>query len=80
METPVMITDFEQLYQSIYPATTVLGGTAGVPSAPVSTIESPVSSTEILLGIACVVVVAYGCYYIYRLHEEERSKRSCGFQ
>ncbi|QNA45850.1 hypothetical protein [Lacibacter sediminis] len=77
METLTSMPDFDQLYQSLYPATTlhVVSSTVPATTAPGSTVKGGLTGTEIILGIACVLVVGFGCYYIYKLHEQERSKQ-----
>ena len=78
MQNLTTITDFDQLYQSIYPATTLQTGpsTSSPTTATLSTVKGGLTGPEIILGIACVVVVAYGCYHLYNLHQQERKRIS----
>lgn len=81
MQNLTTITDFDQLYQSIYPATTLQVVSSTIPSttAPASTVKGGLTGSEIILGIACVVIVAYGCYHIYKLREQERARQISEF-
>lgn len=78
MQNLTTITDFDQLYQSLYPATTLKSVSSTVPAttAPVSAVKGGLTGPEIILGVTCVIVVAYGCYYLYNLHQQERKRMS----
>ena len=78
MEALVSMPDFDQLYQSLYPATTLHAVSSTVPAttAPVSAVKGGLTGPEIIVGVACVIVVAYGCYYLYNLHQQERKRIS----
>lgn len=69
--------DFDELYQKFFPApvlpaiTDAATLTAAVPNMPNKT--GP-SNTEIMIGVACVVIVAYGCYHLFTIRQEIKQK------
>lgn len=78
MQNLTSITDFDRLYQSIYHSTALQAVSSAVPAtvAPVSAVKGGLTGPEIIVGVAFVIAVAYGCYYLYNLHQQERKRMS----
>ncbi len=78
MEAINVLSDFDTLYQSLYPVAATQQLSTSVPAvSPVAdvTVAGGLSTTQIVAGVVLVAVVVVGCYYVYHLQQQAMQRQ-----
>ncbi len=78
MEAINVLSDFDTLYQSLYPVAARQPLSTSVPAVsavPDVTSTGNISTTQIVAGVVLVAVVVVGCYYVYHLQQQAKQRQ-----